>query len=308
MHRTRLSSALAAAGPRPPGARGFTLVEMITALVVISIVSAAMAVFLRAPLQAYFDVTGRGLVGDTANLALQRMNQDLGTALPNSVRVTQAGASWFLEVLEVSGSGRYRNAGPSPVGCPAPSGALDFGAADTCFMTLGTVSGAVVPNASFMVVDNQGPGCPNDAYFGGNATVAGGNKSLITGHAPFAGPPAYDRVQMQAVNLPAACQSPTRQFYVVSGPVSYECNPVTGQLIRHAGYPIVAAQPTVFAAGTAALLATGVTGCGFTYNASPLATRYGTVSVTLVFSRNDPTSNGIEAATVFTQIHVSKTL
>jgi MSHA biogenesis protein MshO len=290
--------------------RGFTLIEMVAALVIVAILSAFMAVFLQAPLQTYFDVTGRAQLADASNLAIQRMSLDLSTALPNSVRITQIGGVVYLEYLQVRTGGRYRTGAPLPAGCPAPSAAIDFGAADTCFVTMGPLTGGLAPQVGndFVVVDNQGLGCPNNAYASGNVT--GGSKSLITGFAVFGGAQPYDRIQMQAINFPLICQSPTDWFYVISQAVSYECNPTTGLLVVHSGYPISAVQPTAFAAGVSAQLASGLTSCSMTYFTNTnSSTTSGTVSATLVFSRTDPAATGnTESLTVFTQLHVSDAL
>jgi len=286
---------------------------MIVALTVVAILSTGMAVFLRAPLQAYFDVTGRALIGDAADLTLKRLSEDVATALPNSVRIRQVGASYFLEFLQVRTSGRYRNGTPYPAGCPG-NASLDFGVVDNCFVTVGPVAGAVAPVAGdFIVVDNGGAGCPVNAYTSGAAT--GGNKSQVTGYTQFGGAAPYDRIRMQNVTLPATCQSPNFLFYVVSQAVSYECdpspgNPSAGVLLRHSGYPIAALQPVAFGGGTTAQLATGVAGCAFSYLSNPNAsTASGTVGVSLVLSRTDAAAaTGTESVTLFTQIHVNEAL
>ena len=47
------------------------------------------------------DSSRRSALGDTADLALRRMSRDLKAALPNSVRITNAGGTMLLEYLNL---------------------------------------------------------------------------------------------------------------------------------------------------------------------------------------------------------------
>lgn len=285
------------------GARGFTLIELITAMVLTGILAAAAAVFLRVPIAGYFDLARRAALTDIADLAVRRFSRDVQTALPNSVRVAGACTGLtpcFLEYLEVRTGGRYRE--QSSGLCLAGTDALEFSAADTCFRSLGPVPdlASIVTGGAgdYLVVYNLGFGV--DAYTSGAAT--GGNKSRITAVAAGAGPNPEDRIEFQSLAFPLA--SPDRRFQVVSGPVTYICNPVAQTLTRQWGYAISAGQGTPPAGGSAALLATGVTECSFTYNPNVVAQRNGVVSVRLQLSQADP-AGATERVTLFSQVHVS---
>ncbi|MFT5591143.1 MAG: MSHA biogenesis protein MshO, partial [Bradyrhizobium sp.] len=82
---------------RQPRQRGFTLIEAIVVLTITAIVAAVVAIFMRTPIQSYFDVSRRAAVTDTLDTALLRISRDVRLALPNSVRVTADGQS--LEFL-----------------------------------------------------------------------------------------------------------------------------------------------------------------------------------------------------------------
>lgn len=290
--------------------RGFTLIELITAMVLTGILAAVAAVFLRVPISGYFDIARRAALTDIADLALRRFGRDVQTALPNSVRVAGAcggGGTCFLEYLEVRTGGRYREepSGGATI-CPgagAYTDALQIGSADTCFRSLGAVPdlAAIVTGAAgdFLVVYNLGPGFTGaNAYAGGGVT--GGNKSRITAAAAGAG--NEDRIDFQSLAFPLA--SPDRRFHVVAGPVTYICDPVAQTLTRQWGYAITAAQATPPAGGNAALLATGVTNCNFTYAPNAVAQRNGIVSIRLELTQTDPTGTP-ERVTLFSQVHVS---
>lgn len=293
---------------------GLTLIELITVLVLTGILAAAAAVFLRVPIAGYFDVSRRAALTDIADLALRRMARDLRMALPNSVRVAgpcTGSTTCYLEYLEVRTGGRYR---VEPSGgatlCPAGSvpgyaDALTIGSPDTCFRSLGPVpdlaSIAAGGTGDYLVVYNLGPGFPgSDAYAGGAAT--GGNKSRITAVSAGAGPNPEDRIDFQNLAFPLA--SPDARFHVVSGPVTYVCDPAAQTLTRRWGYAVSAAQPTPPAGGASALLASGVTECSFAYAPNAVAQRNGIVSIRLQLTQTDP-AGAAERVTLFHQIHVS---
>jgi len=76
---------------------GFTLIEMVVVIVLTSIIAAVVAVFIKIPVQGYVDSARRAEMTDIADTALRRVGRDLRLALPNSVRITDAGAT--IEIL-----------------------------------------------------------------------------------------------------------------------------------------------------------------------------------------------------------------
>jgi MSHA biogenesis protein MshO len=294
--------------PRPRGTRGVTLVEMIVVIVITGILAAAVALFIRRPIEGYMDAARRVELTDIADTALRRMTRDLRTALPNSVRVTQVGSAYYIEYLEVRTGGRFRSEVPaaavptSAATCPDTDGdtfanenVLQFGAADACFTTIGDIPDrTAVTTSDFLVVFNLGAGRPNaDAY--ANGAVTGGNKSLITA-AVGAGAGGENVVQFQSHTFPLA--SPGRRFQIVSGPVTYACVPP--ELRRYWGYPISAAQATPPGGGNNALVANNVAECSFIFAATSGASqRTGVVALTLKISQSG------EAVSLFQQVHVN---
>lgn len=286
---------------------GFTLVEMIAVISITGIIAAAVAVFLRVPLQSYQDAQRRASITDAADTAFTLIKRDLQTALPNSVRVRTDGAVFSLEFLQIRTGGRYRAEDPavavatSANTCPdassdglADENVLEFGVADTCFATLGALPnlGTIAPNNDFVVVYNLGPGYSGaNAYASDNAT--GGNKSLITATAAGNGNENVIRFQPNTFTL----ASPGRRFHVIAGPVSYVCDPGAGTLRRVSVYPISAAQPAPVP-GNGALLAQSIAACTVAYDLGNQ--RMGVVSIWLSFA--DPNSTALN---LFQQVQVS---
>ena len=273
--------------------RGFTLTEAITVIVITGIIAAVVAVFLAKPVQGYFDTTRRAQLTDLADGALRRMTRDLRLALPNSVRVTSAGGSLYLEFLLTRDGGRYRAERDSGGG----GDILEFGtvSAPYRFDVIGQMP-SVVAGSDSIVVFNLGPGFGNaDAYQG-----AAGNMRSVT--AAGAGQITV------SPNTAFPRESPAQRFQVVRHAVSYVCtpnaaNPALGTVQRHWGYAISAAQPTAFAGGSSALLAADVAACAFTYSPNAVAERSGVVALALTLAQTTP--GGPESVTLLQQAHVS---
>ncbi|HEY9147154.1 MAG TPA: prepilin-type N-terminal cleavage/methylation domain-containing protein [Thiobacillus sp.] len=251
---------------------GFTLIEMIIVIAITAIVGSMVALFLRAPLESYVAQDRRARLADTADTALRRMGRDIRLALPNSVRVKTVVVGtvtvFYLEFLGTRSGGRYRAEGGGDI--------LDFTVPDTSFDVLGP--GIDMKVGDLIAVYNLGiPGA--DAWAGETLAAYTGAAVANVTTIPIAPKPTP----------PFPLASPGNRFQVVDGPVSYVCNPGNGTLTRYWGYPIAAAQPTAFAAGTPqALLATGVSACNFTYQPG-VTERGGLVSMTLNLSQANET-------------------
>ena len=87
--------------------RGFTLIELVVAIAISSIVVVFAAMFISAPLAAYDTHSRRAvLVADTSG-AWPRMQGDLRSALPNSLRTGRNGNFVVIEMLPVLDMARY---------------------------------------------------------------------------------------------------------------------------------------------------------------------------------------------------------
>jgi MSHA biogenesis protein MshO len=263
-------------------ARGFTLVELTVAIVLLGIVALMVTNFATGAMQSYFDAERRAQLVDTTETALRRLQRDLRLSLPNSVRVTGSGTTTYLEFLPVVAGGRYRAqlAGATPPGsCGIGlNDVLNIGTLDSLFSTIGPVLDLTTLAGSgvtyYVVVYNLGAGFTNaDAYASGAAT--GGNKSVLL-------KTSTDTCESAVAFSPTTftLASPSNRFHVVLDPVTYACDPASGQLLRYSGYSMAATQPTP-PAGTPALVLENVSACNITYNPNAISQRIGVVSIAL---------------------------
>lgn len=263
--------------------RGFTLIEAIVAMVLLGIAGSLVGMFIRIPIEGYFDTERRARLTDTADTALRRMARDLRLALPNSIRITAVGNVRYLEFLQTRVGGRYRT-DPTAAGGGNP---LEFGIADTNgFDVLGTPP--VFQAGDHVAIANLGTDSGADAYTGNNMVP-------ITGITPAG------VVQFAAFRFPVP--SPGARFFIVDQRVTYECNPDAGVLRRYSGYALVgAAQPTppgVAPVLLAQRVANRANACTMTYDANVANTRMGVVSMSLTLEEAG------ESVTLLHQVHVS---
>jgi len=269
---------------------GFTLVEMVISIALMGVLALAAVPLLRLPMASWVDASRRAELMQSMDSAHLALADDFSRALPNSVRINQIGPRVLVEMLEVRASGRHRdgNTGAAqvcPVACTtaAASDRLEAACSETCFTSMGAVDGIAPVPGDWVVVNPLGPGVPGgDPYFGGNATVAGGIKSqLVDVQTVTDG----QRLRVAAHAFPSLAAS--RRFYVVSTPVTWDCDPGQQSLTRRWGYPVASTQPVAFGAGVAASpAATGVVACSARYQAAGLSGRAGVLTMTVRLARN----------------------
>lgn len=265
--------------------RGFTLIELVMVIVILGIVGAMVAVFMRAPIDAYFDTARRAALTDVADTALRRMGRDIRKALPNSVRNPSPNC---IEFLPTRTGARYR----VEDGTPGDGTALAFGVADDRFNMLGRNSDLPADQQiranDIVVVYNLGiPGA--NAYAGDNSqpvsAVVDGAETQITLTAPKAFP----------------FSSPGARFHVIPGDetiVSYVCS--GGRLYRQTNYPYATSCPAPVP-GATPVLAEGVQACNFIYSGSDLQ-RNALVQLTLQLG-----NAAGESVSLYHTVHVNNT-
>lgn len=254
--------------------QGFTLIEIITVIVLVGILAPMTVEIITLPLRSYFNQQRRTTLVDNAETALRLMQRDIRRALPNSIRIAGGGST--LELLHSSDGGRYRG----KLASNGSGNILDFTAADSSFDVIGNLQAA--PQGE-LVIYNLGNSSA-DAYVGTNrATIA--NTSTTT-----------------LVNLSSAKQfpmlSPQQRFFIVDTPISYRCDTASRSLLRYSGYAITALQANPPSGVVGQLLANKVGSCSFSYSSST-STRSGLVTLTLTL-----TDEAGESTRLIHQIHV----
>ncbi len=264
---------------------GFTLVELVIALVLTVIVSSFAAMFIAAPVRGYTDQARRTELVDSADSALHRLARDVRAALPNSIRVTPAGAGFALELLATGDGARYRAAPPPN----DPARTMEFAAADDQFNTLGGFSLVSLPFSStthFLSVYNAGvPGA--DAWQLSDVITPPGTQIDISADSL-----AGEHHVVLTPSFRFAYPSPRQRIYLVEGPVTWLCDPGARTLRRYSGYAIAGSQSDrdsnaeLLAAGAVATLVAGdLFACAVSYTAGT-AQRSGLVSARLELERD----------------------
>lgn len=267
----------------PVRANGFTLIEVVMVIVISGIISAMLAIFIRQPVDTYFDASRRAALTDTADTALRRMSRDIRKALPNSVRSPN---TQCIEFIPTKTGGRYR----ADVTGSGHGDVLDFASADTQFDMFGLngdlpADQQISPN-DVIAVYNLG--------FAGADAYSGNNTSAVS--AVGAGSLANEtRITLAAKRFPL--ESASNRFFVIPGDekvVSFVCH--GGKLFRNSNYAYTLSCPT--AGGVQ--LAQNVNSCQFTYNGTDLQ-RNALVQMTIQLSKDG------ETVTLYHEAHVNNT-
>lgn len=271
---------------------GFTLVEMIMVIVITGIIGGMAAMFLRAPIQQYMDVSRRAELTDIADTAILRMARDVRTAVPNSIRVANCGTNPCVEFLPTKDGGRYR--------ADTPGDILDFAIADGSFDIIGSQINFA---ASDVIVVGSTQSDGNPPY---GTTAASGVQRAYTGAAGL-----RSNVSITATQFPAFAQLASQRFDVVDGAqqaVTYACEGTLGtlnasgngqgRLVKHWGYGFNTAQVApVSLGGSSALLADKVSACVIDYDVPNR--RFGLLAVRLTLT------SGGESVSLYNEIHVN---
>lgn len=87
--------------------RGFTLIELITVIVIFAVVGIGIASFVRGSMQIYLDVNTREALLTESRFAVERMARELRGAVPNSVRITGNASQHCIEFVPAQYSTTY---------------------------------------------------------------------------------------------------------------------------------------------------------------------------------------------------------
>ena len=227
---------------------GFTLVEMIMVIVITGIIAGMVAVFIRSPVDSYFNTVRRSALTEEADFALRFVARDLRAALPNSISCTGSGVSF----LSVRSGGRFREEQTAAnVGIP-----LAFGSAASSFDIIGSSANSTLFDARGNAVNGSSSRVVVGNLSSGVASCYNGASGFVN-NAPSLTSLAASNVAFASTSYPNECQltSPTvtdsgvfpnpvngrefGRFYVTdSTPATYVCNTTAG--LRKNGALLVA--------------------------------------------------------------------
>ncbi|MGL4900070.1 MAG: PilW family protein [Shewanella sp.] len=220
-------------------AQGFTLVEMVTVILILGILVVGVSSFIIFGTRMFVESSTVDQVLSQSRFALERMTRELRSALPNSVRLNGDNLTYqCIEFVPTEASTSY-------VAMPiAPSAAA--------------LSGTVmVDNLSSKLAVNQYawiyPLTERDVY-----DAAAQKRAQINSMSTL----ANQMTLTFTANVRFADASPRQRIYFASAPVSYcvEKAPAANELTltRYTGYGLVASQPAPKDMGSGVLMAQGI--------------------------------------------------
>jgi MSHA biogenesis protein MshO len=280
--------------------RGFTLVELIMVIVIMGAIGGMVSVFMKSPIDAYFDSARRAALTDVADTTVRRMARDIQRALPNSIRNPSDATNQCIEFIPTKTGGRYRAASDGSV-VPVVD-FLDFTTADSSFNMLGLNSTLPVDQrivgTDVIAVYNLGIS-GSDAYTGVNTAVVSsveGTPTLVANET---------KITLTA-GKKFPLESGSSRFQVIPNDekiVSFVCpTTIPGNLVRNSNYAYPASIDATTACPTGgAILAKNVT-CTLNYSGSDLQRN---ALVSMVLSVTDSSSG--EAVRLQHEVHVSNT-
>ncbi|QQX82638.1 prepilin-type N-terminal cleavage/methylation domain-containing protein [Shewanella sp. KX20019] len=219
-------------------ASGFTLVEMVTVVIILGILVLGVSSFLLFGTRIFIDSTSVEQVMSQSRFAIERMTRDIRNAVPNSIRVRSSGDDWqCIEMMPIASSASYILAPIKPL----PS-------ADTALVMQASDSAPLTKDQQLLVY----PLRPADVYTSANGTT--GKLFAIKEITNSALTNATDVEFERSVQFDE--MSPRQRYFGVTGAVSYCFEKVTdelAQLNRYAGYgfnnPINQPPPANMGAG-----------------------------------------------------------
>ncbi|MEM7099034.1 MAG: type II secretion system protein [Pseudomonadota bacterium] len=245
-----------------PHHKGFTIVELITVMVVLAILSIGTMRFISDSTEGFFSASDRAEVSADVRLTLNRLNRELREALPNSIRVSGD----CLEFIPVVSATVYVSA---PIG---------FSASNLTLIPLHTPPAA----ASHRLAVAPGT---NVYQLSANSDIS----PTFTLAAPDA---ANEVIATLASPHQFSNNSPQRRVYVVDTPVSFCVD--RGSLWRYQSYGFQNTQPTAATLPTTmpgrALLVEELDQTVTPFSISPATlTRNAVISVVMHFQRGGDT-------------------
>ncbi|MGI2148973.1 PilW family protein [Shewanella baltica] len=224
--------------------RGFTLVEMVTVILILGILVVGVSSFIIFGTRIFVESSSVDQVLSQSRFAVERMTRELRSALPNSVRLNSDSLTYqCVEFVPIEASTTYLS---MPI---APNATA--------------LTGTVILNATDKIKENQYiwiyPLTDSDVY-----NSARQKRAQIKTFTPPGEPPnlANQVTLTFMASTRFAEASPRQRIYFASAPVSYcfEKAAASNELIlqRYTGYQFNNSQPRPIDMGTGVLMAQSV--------------------------------------------------
>ena len=213
---------------------GFTIIEMVVAIVISSILAVGIVSFIGDSVDTMTTSANRNKIAASGRIAIDRLAMEIHNALPNSIRATTAtpGGDQCLEFVPVRAATTYINPSFSS------GGSTTFEVVDLVPSQHGVSGGYAV-----IYPNNQ-----NRLYDGDNGPSAGwpnlpANRRPIQEIASIADSASPDQSTVTLVKSHRfRRRSPSQRFFIVEAPVSF-C--IVGEnLYRYTNYGFYTAQVT----------------------------------------------------------------
>ncbi|ABS06662.1 PilW family protein [Shewanella baltica] len=219
--------------------RGFTLVEMVTVILILGILVVGVSSFIIFGTRIFVESSSVDQVLSQSRFAVERMTRELRSALPNSVRVNTDSLTYqCIEFVPIEASTTYLT---MPI--------IPDAAASTGIVILDNTASAIRVNQFAWIY----PLVDADVYNSARQKLAQVKTIAISGNQvtlTFTAPTRFSEA------------SPRQRIYFGSSPVSY-CfeKGASGndlQIVRYAGYNFNTVQPNPATMGTGVLMAQSV--------------------------------------------------
>ena len=277
--------------------KGFTLVELVTVIIVLGVVSVGISGFIRTGMDIYTDVNERDQLLGESRFVVERLSRELRGAIPNSARLVSAGNTQCLEFVPALWTTYYTSLSvfpdlPSNLAGTTTANVVELAASTDLLPLQGNEFAVVYPttaNDIYAAIDLNNHDT-NKRLMVNSCTDEDGDCSTADANAtdPHLAILTLSREAGTAQLTAFSDHSPASRMYFARQAVSY-CAHSDGDITRHVDG--VNSTQTAYASSMGVLMAKGLSNSSpFTVTPASL-TRNALVSILLIFERNDEVVN-----------------